>query len=243
MAIETFNRHEKKYRISAKQFDALNAVLRDHMEADWFNTENFTYPICGLYYDTIDDYLIRTSLTHPTYKEKLRLRSYGTPTTGSTIYVEIKKKFRGLTNKRRTGLKLDEAYEFLASGNLPILQPYMNPQVLREVRYLLSQRELRPAVYLYYERRAMFEAGNSNLRISFDRNILSRNYDLRLEAGVYGDRLIPENEWLMEIKTSLAMPLWLTHLLTENEVYPQSFSKYGTAYLRMLSELQNGSVS
>jgi hypothetical protein len=233
MAIEIFNRHENKYQISEKVFVALQDKLTEFMEIDAYNNEYFTYPVCNIYYDTDDSYLIRTSLSKPSYKEKLRLRSYGTPIESSTVYVEIKKKFRGMTNKRRSGMKPDEAYNFLATGNLPIQQQYMNWQVLREVKYMLSQRELKPAVYLSYKRRAfrtLAEDKNSDLRVSFDTAITTRRKDLRLESGVWGEDLLPKGQWLMEIKTAQAIPMWLTGLLSEYRIYPASFSKYGAEY-------------
>lgn len=38
----------------------------------------------------------------------------------------------------------------------------------------------------------------------------------------------------MEIKLPGVMPLWLSHLLAQNEVYPASFSKYGACYCEHL---------
>jgi len=34
----------------------------------------------------------------------------------------------------------------------------------------------------------------------------------------------------MEIKTSGGIPLWMTHVLTQERIFKTSFSKYGTAY-------------
>jgi hypothetical protein len=205
------------------------------MKMDSHHRTHFTYPICNIYYDTDDSYLIRTSLSKPVYKEKLRLRSYGTPTDGSTVYVEIKKKYNGLTNKRRSKLKLNEAYDFLSTGKLPIRRPYMNEQVLREIGYMLSRYELKPAAYLSYERRAFHGDADSDVRVSFDTNIVTRRYDLRLETGSYGERLLEVGSWLMEIKTSQAIPIWLTQLLSEYKVYSSRFSKYGAEYQTSLA--------
>ena len=38
----------------------------------------------------------------------------------------------------------------------------------------------------------------------------------------------------MEIKCSGGIPLWMTHVLTENQIYKTSFSKYGTAYQNII---------
>ncbi len=40
----------------------------------------------------------------------------------------------------------------------------------------------------------------------------------------------------MEIKIPDAAPLWLAHLLSELEIFPTSFSKYGTCYRQDLLE-------
>jgi hypothetical protein len=70
--------------------------------------------------------------------------------------------------------------------------------------------------------------------VTFDDNILWRDYDLDFSKGSYGmDTLLPD-EVLMEIKTEGAIPLWMVKLLTDNHIYKTTFSKYGTAY-QMLS--------
>lgn len=97
---------------------------------------------------------------------------------------------------------------------------------------------LSPKLYLAYDRIAYFEKDNKDLRISFDMNIRSRRYDLALEKGDYGKRLLPDDVCLMEIKTSLAKPLWLTHLLAELKINRTRFSKYGTEFKNMISRCE-----
>ena len=43
----------------------------------------------------------------------------------------------------------------------------------------------------------------------------------------------------MEIKIPGAMPVWLSHLLGEMEIYPVSFSKYGRGYQEALTDKNN----
>ena len=110
----------------------------------------------------------------------------------------------------------------------------MNPQVLKEIAYFLQIYDLQPKVYLAYDRVAYFEKGNDSLRISFDTNIRSRRYDLSLDAGDYGEPLLGDDVYLMEIKTDLAKPLWLTKMLADFQIKRRSFSKYGTEYMRYI---------
>lgn len=239
MAIEVFNRYENKYLIDACTFEKLERGMRSYMEPDTYNRDQETYSITNVYYDTWDSQLIRASLQKPRYKEKLRLRAYGVPDKMSPVYVEIKKKFSGLTNKRRSELSLAEACEFLSTGALPSIKSYMNEQVLRETQYLMERNEVLPVLYLAYDRRAYFGIGEHDLRVSFDRNIRSRRTELALEAGDYGEPLLEPDQFLMEVKSAQSIPVWLSRLLSEHRAYPASFSKYGMEYRQTLSGGRN----
>lgn len=230
MATEIFNRYEHKYMISADKLSQVLKIIESHMTPDAYNDGGRPYTISNIYYDTKDDYLIRNSLAKPEYKEKLRLRAYGVPDEASSVYLEIKKKYKGIVNKRRTTLKLGEAYAFAKTGTVPEPKAYMNLQVIKEIEYMLSVYDLVPKLYLAYDRLAYFEKDNPDLRISFDMNIRSRRYDLKLEAGDYGKPLLGEGTCLMEIKTSLAKPLWVSHMLSDLDIKRKNFSKYGTEF-------------
>lgn len=69
-----FKRHELKYLVSAVQREFIESKFARYMIPD----EHSESTICNIYYDTPDFRLIRRSLEKPVYKEKLRLRSYGT---------------------------------------------------------------------------------------------------------------------------------------------------------------------
>lgn len=234
MAIEVFNRYENKYIVHEKILGELLDRLSEYMDADAYNKCGKAYTITNLYYDTPNNHLIRTSLSKPKYKEKLRLRAYGVPDAYGKVYLEIKKKVNGLTNKRRSAMILSEAYQFLETGVLPEKKQYQNRQVLSEVKYMLEMHELRPALYLAYDRIAYFGIGQRDLRISFDQKIRTRRYDLKLEPGDYGKPLLDNGQWLMEVKAAHSLPIWLCHLLSIYKIYPTSFSKYGVEYQQTL---------
>lgn len=236
MAIEVFNRCEYKYLLDHKTYEAILPEMYQHMLADPYNEGGNPYTIANIYYDTPDDYLIRHSLSKPPYKEKLRLRAYGVPDAQSVVFLEIKKKYNGIVNKRRTALTLAEAYSFTMADRRPPHRPHMNRQVMNEIEYFLSIYPVEPKLYLAYDRIAFFEKDNADLRISFDSAIRSRRYDVALEKGDYGAPLLPNGCHLMEIKTSRAMPLWLSTLLSELSLRRSSFSKYGTEYRQQLAD-------
>ncbi len=242
MAIEVFNRCEKKYLLSKEQYEELTERILRYMEPDAYNREQEFYQISNIYYDTCDDRLIRASIEKPVYKEKLRLRSYGTPQLSDKVFVEIKKKYEGIVNKRRTAMQLSEAYAYLNEHQYPQEQSYMNRQVFLEIDYMKQFYQLLPKLYLSYDRRAYFEKNDGDFRMTFDKNITTRRCDLQLEKGCYGEQLLPEDTYLMEIKITRAVPMWFVKILSELQIYPVSFSKYGTEYKKYIMK-QNKQVT
>lgn len=231
-AIEVFSRVEHKYIIDSATYKNIRNQLKDYMYEDGFSEDGGFYTICNIYYDTETDELIRKSLEKPVYKEKLRLRSYGRAEPDTNVFLEIKKKFKGVVNKRRTALKLYEAYEFAETYIQPEYKSYMNKQVLNELEYFMNYYRTVPKVFLAYDRAALFCKDNPELRITFDTNIRSRRDNLRLDASDDGEPLMDKDKWLMEIKVINAYPIWLVDILNSNGLFKTSFSKYGTEYTK-----------
>ncbi|HHX17972.1 MAG TPA: polyphosphate polymerase domain-containing protein [Clostridium sp.] len=236
MAIEVFNRYEKKFLVSAEIYEDVQHALSKYMELDEYNRKHPYYTISNIYYDTMNNELIRKSISKPSYKEKLRLRGYGIPSLEDKVYLEIKKKVNGLVNKRRTKLVLKEAYNFVYTSKKPEYKDYMNKQVLNEIDYFLKLYNLVPRIYIAYDRRAFFGIDNRDLRITFDTNIRTRRTDLRLELGDHGEKLLDDNVYLMEVKAEKSIPVWVSKMLSEFKIYKTSFSKYGTEYKKMRLE-------
>ncbi len=236
MAIQTvFKRHEVKFIITEEQCRALMLLFGDRMKGDEYGKSI----IRNIYFDTPSHLLIRNSLDKPLYKEKMRLRGYGNIKEDSHVFLEVKKKFKGVVYKRRLRLTEKEAMDYMLRGaKLP------DSQIAREIDYFVSYYEnLRPSVVLSYEREAFYSVDDETFRITFDRNVLFRDEDFSLTSPVYGKALLKENEVLMEIKTSYSIPIWLTSFLSREKIYKVSFSKYGTAYAEMLlMEKENNNV-
>ena len=223
----TFERVEKKYLLTPAQLDALAPLLHRYMQIDQYGR----HTICNVYYDTPDYRLIRTSLQKPVYKEKLRLRSYGVPGPGDTVFVELKKKYRGVVYKRRTALELTAAERWLVGDG-----PAPEGQIAREIDYFQSLYRTGPAVFLAYDRVAMFGRQDPELRLTLDENIRWRTDALALSAGDRGSPLSVQGLYLMEVKLPGVMPLWLAHGLAQAGAAPVSFSKYGCCYREFLQE-------
>lgn len=228
MAPQTvFKRYELKYLLTKEQKEKVLEAMEPYMTLDKYGRTT----IRNIYFDTDSYRIIRRSIEKPAYKEKLRIRSYGQAKPDSTVFVELKKKYRQVVYKRRLSLPEQEAMEWVCN----IHHCNKETQISREIDYFLEYYEnLRPAVFLSYEREAYYSKDKSDFRVTFDDTILCRQEDLSLESEVYGTPILPDGMVLMEIKCSGGLPLWMVHVLSREHIYKTSFSKYGTAYQTMI---------
>ncbi len=225
---KVFNRYEKKFLLDENTYIRFKEELDTYMEEDEYGL----HTIRNIYYDTPTNELIRASIEGPKYKEKFRIRCYGTPTYDSMCFLEIKKKYKGLVNKRRVAIPMEEAEKYLISGALPTNQS----QIFKEIDYFFSRYTLEPKRYIAYDRLAMFGKEDNEFRVTFDINIRSRDTNLTLYEDSDNDYLLAPGQRLMEVKISEAMPLWFARLLSKYQIYPTSFSKYGNFYKKQLKE-------
>ena len=245
MAYQTvFKRYELKYMITREQKDRILRAMEPYMVQDKFGRST----IRNIYFDTDDFILARHSIAKPDFKEKLRIRSYAAASPDSTVFVELKRKFDHVVYKRRVALPENFAMKWTQgfAGRLSSELAAIPPQMTSEFNYFLNYYgTLRPAVFLSYDRLAYrMRDISSDFRVTFDENILFRDYDMSLGSDIYGTPLLDEGKVLMEIKCSGGIPLWMTQVLSEKHIYKTSFSKYGTAYSRYIQpEMQREAVA
>lgn len=224
-----FKRIEKKFLLPEEKYKALLPEIEEHMVLDEFGEDL----ICNLYCDTDDYILVRRSIQKPVYKEKLRLRSYGVPDDNGRVYLELKKKYKGVVYKRRIKTTLAEAMDYI--NNRTTIKN--GGQIIKEIDYFMEMyRNPKPKVYVAYDRMAYYGKDDADFRVTFDRNIRYRMNDLRLDHGDRGEMLLDPGTRIMEVKADNGMPLWLADALTENKIYTAPFSKYGQIYLKNKAE-------
>lgn len=228
MAFQTvFKRYEMKYMLTLRQKEKVVAAMAPYMKPDEYGVT----AIRNIYYDTDTYLLIRRSIEKTGYKEKLRIRSYNRSEPDSTVFVELKRKYRNVVYKRRISLTEDEAVKWIAGER----QCSKHTQISQEVDYFLDYyKTLHPTVFLSYEREAFYSNDGADFRVTFDDKILCRQEDISLGSDIYGTRILPDGMTLMEIKCSGGIPLWMTRILSDEHIYKTSFSKYGTAYKAMI---------
>lgn len=222
-----FKRHEMKYILTKEQKDKIVKAMSTYMSPDKYGRTT----IRNLYFDTDNYRLIRRSIEKPVYKEKLRIRSYHQADANTLVFVELKKKYKGVVYKRRIPLSKQDAMTWLCEGKFSSKRT----QIVDEIDYFMKYYgNLHPTVFLSYEREAYYAKDDSQFRVTFDENIRCRQSDLSLKSDADGNLILNNDLTLMEIKCVGGIPLWMTHVLSEEHIYKTSFSKYGTAYQTLI---------
>ncbi len=223
MTQTNFKRYELKYILTADQYERLLSALPAHMMLDDYGR----HKISNIYFDTDDYRIIRNSLEKPKYKEKLRVRCYGQPSEDATAFIELKKKFGGVVYKRRVYCEQNKVLSYLCDGDDCV----EHSQILREIDYFKTcYDEIKPKVYLSYDREAFFSTEDENFRLTFDFNIMARDSDVSLYSSEQDMEVLSGDYVLLEVKTVMGLPAWFLEFLSANGIYKTSFSKYGKAY-------------
>lgn len=215
-----FKRHELKFILPPDKHALIYKDIVANVPRDSYGK----YLVQSLYFDTSNWDVIRRSIEKPPYKEKMRLRCYNVPGEDSTIYLELKKKYRGIVYKRRIAflaqaLKKQTAKEIAAQDK---------SQIGQELDYYFSAHPVTEKAHISYDREAF--GSTRTLRITFDTKLRFRTHQLDYHHPGQGLEIIPDHLTIMEIKTLGAMPLWLSQDLSRHQIYPHSFSKVGAGY-------------
>ena len=226
--IENFRRTEKKFIINETQYKKLIDRIKNYVNKDPY----FKSTICNIYFDTSNYDLIINSIEKPLYKEKVRLRSYNVPTLDDDVFLEIKKKYKGVVGKRRIKLKLKDFYKYIDKN----VKPKCNEQIISEIDYCFKKNNLKPVMFLAYDRCSYYDKQDKNFRITIDENIRSREDNLCLEDGDAGKLYFKDKMYIMEAKALDAYPLWFIKVLSELKIYSTSFSKYGSIYSKKIGD-------
>ncbi len=228
--IETFKRYEKKYILTKDMYLKMQELIAPYMEKDDFSKKE-PYLIRNIYLDTPNKDLIRISCDKPVFKEKIRIRKYGTYNDNIDKYfLEIKRKYDGIVYKRRVCLNKEELHDFTVKGIIPARSSSLEVQILNELKYTFALYEPIPISFICYKRIAYISKEDSAFRLTFDFDLYSRHDDFSFDNEYHETYLLKDDSVLMEVKVPLSIPIWFSRILSLVGAVPSSFSKYGTDY-------------
>lgn len=233
-----FDRIEKKCLITAKQKRSMLKAINQHMQKDhYFESEVF-----NIYLDTDNYDLIIKSIDQPTFKEKLRARSYG---GYNKVFFEIKTKLRGKDNnvgyKRRVCVTKKEYRDIVKhkAKVFDIVAEHTDDksdlQIAKEIDYLIDLFQLEPRILVAYTRESY--QGEDGLRITFDENLKYRIKTVTFAKNKSDKNFFEDQKnIIMEIKAHGVLPLWLVRQLSAERIFPEQFSKVGKIYEKLRKE-------
>ncbi len=217
-------RHELKYSISYGQYLELGGRLRLLMRPDPHVNASGSYLVRSIYFDNLDDKILREKIFGASRREKFRIRYYNDDF--SVIMLEKKVKHNQLGMKFHAALTEDECRRLL-DGDTVWMRGHPS-ELVQELYAKMRCELLRPRVLVSYVRKPyLFEPGN--VRITFDSNIRTTMYHRKfLETKVQdiGTADVP-GEIILEVKYDAFLPEVIEDMIQISGVRQQAFSKYG----------------
>lgn len=216
-------RHELKHRINFSDMCILKTMLGAVAFRDEFSSSDGTYTVKSLYFDNYMDKALKEKVDGVDYREKFRLRYYGTDT--SFINLEKKSKKGGLCYKEKVRITKEECQKIIEGDIGFMLKSDSN--LLRELYAKMNYQLLRPKCIVTYVRESfVYPAGN--VRVTIDSEISASN-------SVH-EFLNPElkvlkvcNTPVLEVKWDEFLPQIIREAVGVKSRRASAFSKYAAA--------------
>lgn len=201
---------------------------------DYYGEKNEGFPeytVRSIYFDSFQRSAYQEKVDGIKERKKLRIRAYDDYYQGCKVFLEIKRKVEYMVIKNRSLVPFDQLEHILLFGNI---DDYFPPKEKKQIEdgikflYHLKKNNLKPENLVVYDREAYFGKFNRDVRITFDKNIRSKNKplleDLFSEANL---KPIWKNKFILEIKYFTGvMPIWARSIVQEFKLKNESLSKY-----------------
>jgi SPX domain protein involved in polyphosphate accumulation len=231
--METFERKEFKFYVPIDQAMILRDRVMSHMVHDPYcaNLEQNRYAVRSIYFDTPNLLFYFEKVDGLKLRKKLRVRVYNEFKEGSPAFLEIKRKIEDTIIKERAQVNIEETEKLLNGAKLLLRnedgKETFDRVVLDRFVYLINRLKLEPKALITYEREAFFDPENPDLRITFDYNVRSfLNPTLQDFYREDDLRTFSSPNFILEVKFSIALPLWTRQMLKDFRLHLQSISKY-----------------
>ncbi|MFW9940311.1 MAG: VTC domain-containing protein [Candidatus Thorarchaeota archaeon] len=222
-----------KYQISLKERDTLMKFIRPFMRLDSHVMNNYDYEVRSLYFDSNFHHSFLEKKDGIAIRRKLRIRYYPefTKSDQKFAFIEIKKKINENVAKSRVYVPLESALEILKDNNNEANKFYdkasaQDKNTLKEIWFLNRRYNLKPACIVSYKRRPFLSKFEKTFRITFDTNVMVRNYNLDLHFGGGSKFVVPPGICIMEIKFNNYIPNWAIKILQKNNCLQYKISKF-----------------
>jgi hypothetical protein len=236
------DRHEAKYVIPKSMVPEIVRFIRPFCDPDpHCKGDPPEYVITTLQLDSPDMALHYAKEREALNRFKLRVRIYDEP-GDSPVFLEVKRKIRGIIIKSRTAIPFEEWGEDIIKNPKTNLTFKSSKEEVGFLEFIRLVREIgaRPVVLIRYTRSSFFSKLDRYARVTFDRNILYQPTD-SWDSWGRGGRWMPIDSTLtqnknnlfsgvvLELKTLSDAPMWMMDLVANFELARTGHCKYSNA--------------
>jgi hypothetical protein len=233
-------RYERKYLVSNDMLEIVRKRILPFLAPDINGgiTPGGTpqYTVRSIYLDSYDMECYHQKESGIKLRRKLRIRGYGQLHKNSRVVFEIKRKIGGRIRKHRSLFYFRNLIDVIDTGNVDkfVIKNGCEGALddARRFFFHLKKKQYSPVNLVTYEREAYQGKFNSDVRVTFDKNIRSKVFPDYGE--LYDDKgLKPlfNNHFVMEIKYFTSeMPGWLRSIVHEFGLRNDAISKYTIGY-------------
>lgn len=227
-------RLEYKYLVPCDLLPTLRRRILPYVDLDPHTTRcsGNEYTVRSIYFDTTDLRFYHEKMAGLRKRKKVRIRGYNGNPNDSPVFLEIKRKDGPVLIKHRCPVRYSHLKPLMTTGDL---NAYVVPENgwknshenAQRFLYQVHRNALTPSVLIMYEREAYHYKLNPLLRITFDKNIRSRQA-VPLHSLFDDDEAVQTNpkSLILEIKSDIRFPEWLSYIIAILNLRQQALSKY-----------------
>lgn len=229
-------RFELKYAIPASCRDRIVDIVRDYAVPDANGVDigggAIGYHVFSLYFDRPDchDYFER--LESLRIRNRLRIRTYGSPGQKQPVFLENKRKYEDRVVKHR--VKVADADSWAASTH-PTPWGHFGESCKGRGRFSVDDFSMRveagrePMTVVSYRREVFVDPKPEvRIRLTVDHDVgACRSHDLRNLHAPPTHHLIPPDWVVLEFKFDGDKPLWMRKIAKEFRLRAEPISKFG----------------
>ena len=227
-------RLEYKYFMPLSQLNDLRRDVTPYLNYDFFAEKMQTkeYTVRSIYLDSQQLLTYHEKSDGVKRRHKYRIRGYNLPEENSLVFLEIKGKNIDYISKDRIPVLYKNLEAFLETKDLSLIHSVDDalssivPGAESFFYYYLLY-DLRPKVIVTYEREAYECKFGSGLRITFDKNIRTRETDNYTDLFQEQD-MIPSvrDYFVLEVKFHKVVPRWVPIIIRKYNLIRGSAPKY-----------------
>lgn len=225
-------RREFKYLVSNKYLDDIRNELLPYVELDKYASINndHQYIVRSIYYDSFNLDYYREKIEGLKVRKKLRVRGYNNLQDNNIVFLEIKRKYENFIDKHRSKVYYKNLDDLFFTGNMESYVIQEKESSLDDAKrffFHINKKQLKQISLVVYDREAFFSKFDSNIRITFDKNL--RFSSLPSFTDLYEESILKpalRNYFVLEIKFYQGFSEHLQKIINKFKLTRLAVSKY-----------------